>query len=159
MSRYTAHGRVNYRSEDYVAQYRVDGTAAVAPQAIAGGEPAMVSAAVRENRKRALAIGSTYVFFIALISAASVLICVKYLQMKRAVKVYNTSIEKLESRLSTLRSENDALYESVMNSIDWQYIRDRAVYDLGMKYAAEEQIVWYNTDDSYYIRQYCDVPS
>ena len=67
--------------------------------------------------------------------------------------------EKLESELVSLRSENDALLENINSSVDWNAIKDTAINKLGMKYAEEDQIVWYNTDGRSYIRQYQDVPS
>ncbi len=97
--------------------------------------------------------------FLAMISLATVLMCVYYLRLKATITSQISMNEKLESQLVTLRSENDALYENVNNGVDWNYIRDRAIDELGMKYATEDQIVWYNTDDSSYIRQYVDVPN
>ena len=125
----------------------------------AAGSAAARGSAVVRNRHRAMSIGRGYVIFLAMISLATVLMCVYYLRLKATITSQISMNEKLESQLATLRSENDALYENVNNGVDWNYIRDRAIDELGMKYATEDQIVWYNTDDSSYIRQYVDVPN
>ena len=84
--------------------------------------------------------------------------CVRYLRLKETITAQISENEKLESMLVSLRSENDALLECISNEVDWNYIRDVAVNKLGMKYATEDQIVWYNTDDCCYVRQYLEVP-
>ena len=38
-------------------------------------------------------------------------------------------------------------------------MRDVAMNELGMKYATEDQIVWYTTEDREYVHQFEDVPS
>ncbi|MBP3913200.1 MAG: hypothetical protein J6D14_02190 [Lachnospiraceae bacterium] len=97
--------------------------------------------------------------FLALISLLTVFMCVYYLRLKATILTQISDNEKLEAQLVSMRSENDALLENVNNSVDWEAVRDVAINKLGMKYATEDQIVWYNTDDSSYIKQYEDVPS
>ena len=118
-----------------------------------------MSDSVAKNREKALTVNFAYVVFLAVISVATVFMCVHYLQLKSTITAQISVNEKLESELISLRSENDALLENVNNTLDWNHIKDVAINKLGMKYATEEQIVWYNTDDSSYIRQYTEVPS
>lgn len=118
-----------------------------------------VSLAVRRNRKKALRMSRGYVIFLAFISIMTVLMCVQYLKLKETITSQMNRNEKLESELVSLRSENDALLENINSSVDWNAIKDTAINKLGMKYAEEDQIVWYNTDGRSYIRQYQDVPS
>lgn len=120
---------------------------------------AVVSREVARNRRKAKSMSRGYCLFLAVITVATVLMCVQYLQLKETITAQNTVRESLETQLMSLRSENDALYENVMNNVDWEYIRDVAINKLGMKYAAEDQVVWYNTEDDYYVRQYRDVTS
>ena len=100
-----------------------------------------------------------YVLFLAVAVAITVFMSVQYLKLKETITDQITTNEKLESRLVTLQSENEAMKENLENSIDWEYIRKTAIEKLGMKYAAEDQIVWYNTEDSRYMQQYANVPS
>lgn len=114
---------------------------------------------LERNRAKQTGVGRAYVVFLALMSVLTVMMCVYYLRLKAQITALASANEALETQLATMKSENDALYENVNNDVDWTYIRDVAMNELGMKYAAEDQIVWYNTDDSSYVRQYEDVPS
>ncbi len=154
-----AAGRVNQRSGTDYVQYRVGGTAAYAPERVSPGEVRTNSAAVERNREKALSVNYGYVIFLAFISIATVFMCVRYLKLKATITAQTSSIEKLESTLQQVRSENDALLENVNNCLDWNHIKDVAINEMDMKYATEDQIVWYNTEESSYIRQYSEVPS
>ncbi len=150
--------RVNERSD--TMQYRVSGTTAYVPERLPPKRARIreVSSETRRNRAKASALNLYFVIFLTLVSIATVYTCVRYLQLKATLKAQITANEKLESTLVNLRSENDALLENVNNTQDWNHIKDVAINELGMKYATEDQIVWYNTDDCSYVRQYSDVP-
>ena len=158
-------GRVNRRSENGIRR-QAYGTAKAVPERYARklGMSAPY-AGTRERTKeershaRALGAGRTYVIFLALVSLLTVLMCVYYLRLKATIIAQVNDNERLEAQLVSMRSENDALLENVNNSVDWETVRDVAINKLGMKYATEDQIVWYNTDDSSYIKQYGDIPS
>lgn len=158
---YTAPGRVNLRSEERMVRYPVLGTAAGIPAEAERKTPGQskTSAEVLANREKALGMSAGYVCFLLLAAVATVWMCVRYLQLKETITAQVGANEKLESQLVALRSENDALLENVHNEIDWNAVRDRAINEFGMKYAQEDQIVWYNVDDSCYVRQYGEVPS
>lgn len=161
-------GRVNRRTETGT-RHAVYGTVRAVPEryarkmgltsvyAVPRGSAAKTQTA--GNRARALMTGRGYVVFLALISLLTVFMCVYYLRLKATILTQISDNEKLEAQLVSMRSENDALLENVNNSVDWEAVRDVAINKLGMKYATEDQIVWYNTDDSSYIKQYEDVPS
>ena len=158
-----ARRRVNSRSEEYARYGRssvsiASGRARSRISSGTGVSAGAKQAQLERNRSRATSTGKVYVVFLALISLATVFMCVYYLRLKATITAQVSMNEQLESRLHTLRSENDALYENVNNEVDWNYIKDVAIGELGMKYATEDQIVWYNTDDSSYIRQYVEVP-
>ena len=139
-------------------QYRVEGTTAYAPERAAQKEIRTPSVTVERNREKALSVNLGFVIFLAFISIATVFMCVRYLKLKATITSQISANENLESSLRQMRSENDALLENVNNCIDWNYIKDVAINEMGMKYATEDQIVWYNTDESCYMRQYAEVP-
>ncbi len=103
-------------------------------------------------------VNAGYVIFLALMCIATVLMCVKFLQLKESVTLLNRSNAKLETQLTELRRENDARYENITNNIDWDHVRDVAINKLHMKYADKNQIVWYNSASDGYVHQYTDVP-
>ena len=146
-----ARGRVNLRSDE-AAALDMPGRRKTAARSSR-------TRSVKKNRSRALSMNAGYVLFLAVAVAITVFMSVQYLKLKETITDQITTNEKLESRLVTLQSENEAMKENLENSIDWEYIRKTAIEKLGMKYAAEDQIVWYNTEDSRYMQQYANVPS
>ena len=118
-----------------------------------------VSVRTRRNRTKALEVDRTYVMFLAVMCLLTVFVCVRYLQLKEIITTQTRTNTRLTAELDTLRNENDALLENVTNEIDWDHIRDVAINELGMKYATEDQIVWYTTEDREYVHQFGDVPS
>ena len=86
-------------------------------------------------------------------------VCVHYIQLRSVLTAQLKDIAALETQLNELTVENDALYNQVIDSVDLEEIKDRAINDLGMSYAQEDQIIWYsNSSTNSYVRQYQDVP-
>ncbi|MGX8728127.1 MAG: hypothetical protein ACSW75_01010 [Lachnospiraceae bacterium] len=149
-------------------RYVVDGTSArsaiavpesvEAPKRAAMRYMAKQGDAARDGGKQKMTLGAGYVAFVAVMCAAALLACVRFLWLKEVVTTQRNSIAVQETKLTKLRSENDALLESLVNALDWEYIRDTATNRLGMHYAGEEQVEWYSTDGDGYVRQYRDVP-
>ncbi len=160
-----------------MANYRVEGTSARVPEYSSGtgSAKAVRSTASGQTKRAAYAadkrrsagrartnarnMTAGFVAFLAVMICITMAACIQYLNLKEIITTQTNQNERLASELSTLKSENDALLENVNNSIDWNYIKETAINDLGMKYATEDQIVWYNTDGNRYIRQYEEVPS
>ena len=63
-----------------------------------------------------------------------------------------------ELELNQLKEDNDAYYSEVLTSVDLNEIRDKAINELGMQYATEDQIRYYTPGNNSYVRQYQDVP-
>ncbi len=117
-----------------------------------------VSLKTARNRRKALAVSRGFVLFLAIMSCLTVLMCVQYLRLKETITAQTRVNNSLMSELNTLKSENDALLENVTNSIEWDHVKDVAINEMHMKYATEDEVVWYNTESSGYVRQYLDVP-
>ena len=45
-----------------------------------------------------------------------------------------------------------------MTSVDLGYIKDVAINQLGMKYASEEQVIYYSVENNNFMDQYSDIP-
>ena len=90
--------------------------------------------------------------------AAMVAFVVGFLCLKEKNIEQNRHIASLENQINDLKSDNDAYYNKVMASVDLEAIREAAMNRLGMKYAEESQIQYYDTDGSSYVRQYQEVP-
>lgn len=116
-----------------------------------------VSRETIRNRQKAMSMGRGYVIFLAVISAAVLLCCVNYLQLRAEVTGRIKNVAGLESDLSELREENNA-YESQVNSdIDLNRIKKIAIGRLGMNYPTEDQKKTYSMSNNSYVRQYQDV--
>lgn len=152
--------RVNSRSERTVEQYVIDGNTVRKIQAIPQEEPEVrpVCRTTSRNRARTRAMSRGYVMFLAVVSAAALFMCVRYLQMKSAITTQTKEIATAESELSQLKADNDALYNSVISSVDLEKIKDKAMNELGMTYPQEDQIYQFDTAGNSYVRQYKDVP-
>ena len=109
--------RVNSRSERIVEQYVVDGNTIRKIQAIPQEEPKRkpVRRSTSRNRARTRAMSRGYVMFLAVVSAAALFMCARYLQIKSAITTQNKQIATTESELSQLKADNDALYNSVIS--------------------------------------------
>ena len=90
--------------------------------------------------------------------AAMVAFVVGFLCLKEKIIEQNRHIASLENQINDLKSDNDAYYNKVMASVDLEAIREAAMDRLGMEYAEESQIQYYDTDGSSYVRQYQEVP-
>ena len=64
----------------------------------------------------------------------------------------------LQAQLEDLKIENDQKELSIDTSIDYEYIYNVAVEELGMVYASEDQIINYKSGESEYVMQFKNIP-
>ncbi len=117
-----------------------------------------VSVSTQKNRAKAMQMSRGYVLFLALISVIALGLCVNYLRMRSHLTTQTKAIARAESELSDLKADNDALYNTVMASVDLEQVKETAINELGMQYPTEEQIITFDTAGNSYVRQYQDVP-
>lgn len=60
--------------------------------------------------------------------------------------------------LSDLKADNDAYYNTTVASEDLEAVKEAAQNRLGMKYADESQVIYFDDSENSYVRQYQDVP-
>ena len=152
--------RVNSRMDRH-ERYIYDGNAARKLQAIPQEIPEKktVSHTAARNRAKAKRMSRGYVLFLAVVSVAALFMCVRYLQLKSELTTLTKKIAVTESQLSELKADNDALYNSVLASVDLENIKNVAMERLGMKYPDEDQIYKFDTAGNSYVRQYRNVPN
>lgn len=152
-----------YKKEEYgrVHAY-VDGTAVrrldPVPEKVQKRPAPQVSAETKKNRERALQMGVGYVLFLTAAAVVTVFTCVNYLQLQAKGTRLQKQVTALETQLDAAKLENDSNYNRIMSSVDMEHIKDVAMNEYGMTYAAGSQIVEYDLKDSDYVRQYSDVP-
>ena len=164
-SRSDYSSRVNTGSDYYRTEIYVDGNTVrkaqtvVAPKERTRPRERQVSRVATKNRAKALQMSRGYVLFLALVSAAALFGCVRFVQLRSTVTSQLKTVAALETELNQLTAENDALYNQTVNNVDLEHIKDVAMNQLGMNYATADQIKWYSSNGANsYVRQYQDVP-
>lgn len=114
--------------------------------------------AARRNRERALTMSKGYVAFLSVCVIASACAAFSLIQMQSQVSSRMRNVAALESQTQDMKADNDARYKEITTSVDLNYIKDVAINELGMTYATEDQIVYYNIENNNYMDQYGDIP-
>lgn len=76
-----------------------------------------------------------------------------YLTLQSDITNSIKHIASQEKQLNTLRLDNDENYSRITGNIDLEEVRRVAIQELGMRYADEGQIVFYDGEGSDYVRQ------
>lgn len=117
-----------------------------------------VSQRVRQNRSRALHMNKGYVAFLAMAAAVALFVCVQYLQLQSEISSRSSHITELQQELADRKEANTTKYNAIVNSMNLEEVRERAMNDLGMVYASEEQIVTYKDPANVAVTQYASIP-
>lgn len=113
--------------------------------------------AAKRNRERASHISPGYVLFCTMAMLITCGVCVAYIQIQSDITGRMKHISRLESQVADLRADNDAAMKRIDLSTDLDAVKKKAL-EIGMKYAAAEQIVYYSIEDDDYMNQYADIP-
>ncbi len=81
----------------------------------------------------------------------------QYISIQSAVTSRVQEIASLESQLTQLKANNDQSYNEIQARINLDDIKLRAIRDLGMTYAKDDQIVTYSNDTNDYVHQVAQV--
>lgn len=84
----------------------------------------------------------------------TLILCIDYVQLQSDIRVSLNTINSMEEELANLTAENKALEKQVGSYIDLNYVYQVATEELGMCYPTEEQVVYYESTASEYVRQY-----
>ena len=114
--------------------------------------------AAKRNRARALHMSKGYVAFLTLCVGVVAFAAVALVQIQSQVTQRMEHIAALESQITDLKADNDARYKEIVTSVDLDYIKDVAMNQLGMKYATQDQIIYYTVENNNFMDQYSDIP-
>ena len=81
-----------------------------------------------------------------------------YLTLQSSVDSHLENVKVLETKLEKLKTENDALEQSIDTSVDLNYVYNVAINKLGMVHAGAENVIMYDKTESQYVRQYEQIP-
>lgn len=141
----------SYRSNAYVygnTAHKLD------PQRRWEDEPRrQLSNETRKNRDKARHMSFGYVAFLIAAFAACAFVLINYIQLQAELTNRTKALAGLESELNSMRLANDEEYSRITSSIDLEEIKRVAIGELGMTYAAEGQIIIYDSVETDYMRQ------
>lgn len=129
----------------------------VAPKHV-GKKPKKISRRVRKNRNKALHMNRAYVVFLTVAAVVALVVCVQYLQLQSEITSRSKHITSLQQELESAKEANNTKYNAIVNSMNLEEIRDRAMNELGMVYADAEQVIEYKDPTSNTIMQYSSIP-
>lgn len=121
-------------------------------------QPRKTSRQVRKNRNKALRMSAGYVVFLAIAAIAALIVCTSYLKLQSEITSRSRNIASLQEKLADLKEDNITRYNAVLNSVNLEEIRDKAINELGMVYANPEQIIKYKSPTSNKVKKYEDIP-
>lgn len=120
--------------------------------------PKKVSRQIQKNRKQALHMNPAYVAFLTIAAIATLAVCVWYLQLRAELTSRSEHITELQQELADSKEENTTRYNAIIDSVNLEEVRDRAINELGMVYAKPDQIITYQNPTGDYVKQYQDIP-
>ena len=122
-------------------------------------ERVTTSRSIYRNREKALHMSAPYVIVLAICSIMMCTVCAKYLSLRDEITTKSEMIAQLEVQTETLKSHNDNLNYSINSYMDIEYISKVATEELGMIKAGKDQILFYESSESEYMKQYKDIPA
>ena len=99
-----------------------------------------------------------YVAFLSVCVGLVAISSVSLIRMQSQFTQRKERIANLESQITDLKATNDAKYKDIITNVNLDYIKDAAVNELGMSYAAENQLIYYSVDNDNFMDQYSDIP-
>ncbi|MCM1286767.1 MAG: hypothetical protein NC240_00550 [Clostridium sp.] len=107
---------------------------------------------------RALAFNLKYTIFVVASVCIMIAACVVMLYMETRVNELKRNINSLEALVEEAQTDNAAYKSSIESMYTLDEIYDVATNELGMVYARSGQIIYYESADEDYVKQYRDVP-
>lgn len=117
-----------------------------------------VSRQVQKNRKKALHINPAYVAFLTIAAVLALSVCIWYLQVRAELTSRSENITSLQHQLAQAKEENNTRYNAVVDSVNLETVRDKAINEMGMVYANQNQIITYQNPVNDYVKQYENIP-
>ena len=108
----------------------------------------------RKNIDRDTGMNPGFMLFMTLAMVLTGIVCVQYIRMQSSLTTYVGELSAMEMELQSLKAENDDYESRIKGAIGLENIKKRAMDELGMTYASDDQIVVYNSDGTDYVRQF-----
>ncbi len=119
--------------------------------------PKKLTGKSRRHIDRETGMNPGFMIFMTLAMVLTGVVCVQYIRMQSSLTTYVGTISAMEMELQSLRAENDDYESRIKGAIGLENIKKRAMDELGMTYATDDQIVVYNSDGTDYVRQFVSI--
>lgn len=119
--------------------------------------PRKVNSKSRRRADKDNGMNLGFMVFLVIAMAITGVVCIRYIRLQSDVTAYVDKISSMEIELEELRAENDDYESRIKGTVGLEEIKSRAMNDLGMTYARDEQIVVYESDGTDYVRQYITI--
>jgi cell division protein FtsL len=154
--------RINYRQE-YVYGNVVpmpDYQPEVEPEEEVKDKPAKgrIDPQIKRNRRRAQSVNTGYSVYLLAVSVIVVAICIFYLQLQSENIRRANDVNNLRIQLTETTEQNNTAYQSISRSIDIDYIRIKAIEELGMVNVTPEMVIEYQNPSSSYVILHHEIP-
>lgn len=116
--------------------------------------PKRVSSKSRKNIDRETSMSPAFMLFVTAAMVLTGFACMQYIRLQSDITNHVATISKMEIQLEELKAENDDYESRIKGAVGLENIKKRAMDDLGMSYASDEQIVIYESDGTDYVRQF-----
>lgn len=113
---------------------------------------------IRQNQRKALKVNKGYVIFLTVAAVLALVICVNYVRLQSQITSRSRNITAMQEELADMNEENTTKYNTIMDSVNLEEVRDKAINELGMVYADKDQIVEYDNPNGDYVKQYEEIP-
>ena len=114
-------------------------------------------AAVERNRERASRLNPALITFMVTMVIIMGVFLVEYLTLQSKVSSTLSEISTMETHLQTLKASNDETLSQIEASVNLDEIKYKAITELGMSYATDDQIIPFANDSSDYVHQVTEV--
>jgi predicted transcriptional regulator len=104
-------------------------------------------------------INKAYATFLIVAAISTVFICVGYLKLQSEMVSRSERVAQLQVELANLTEKNDTAYHAIVDTVDLEEVRQKAIEDLGMVYASQGNVVTYENPESGYLKQYEEIPT
>lgn len=113
---------------------------------------------IKHHKAEGKKMNIKYVLFLTFALCVSSFVLIYYLYAQSEVLNKLKTISRLESELNSIKIENSNKMAAIENDINISDIKIKAIYELGMQYPQEYQIIYYTNEASDYVRQYENIP-
>ncbi len=121
-------------------------------------QPKEISRRVQKNRSKALHMSKGYVAFLAIAASVALFACVQYLQLQSEITGRSKNITAMQLELESVKEENATRYNTIVNSMNLEEIREKAMTELGMVYVKAGQVISYQNPADHTVKKYANIP-